>query len=110
MLNEEILFIRVNKYEYLLKKGTISNYSFNIIDEDRLGFLTLLFEELDYPMEEQDIQSVLQQELTISEEQISDILTQLRDSDILVAKSNKKKRNNLCTYTIKNQRTSYKKN
>ncbi|HFE9852289.1 hypothetical protein [Enterococcus faecalis] len=95
MLNQEILFIRVNKYEYLLKKGTISNYSFNIIDEEKLGFLTLVFEDIVYPIKEQDIETKLINELNICEEKVSDILKKLKDVEILIDKA-KEDRVSIC--------------
>jgi len=83
-LNKELLFIRVNRYEYLLKKGTISNYSFTILDEEELGFLTILFEKLTYPMAEDKIVKELKQTLGMTTEKIKDILSELKESDILI--------------------------
>jgi len=90
-LNKELLFVRVNRYEYLLKKGTLSNYSFTILDEDELGFLSILFEDLIYPLAEEGIVKRLEQELKMTKEKIKEILLQLKEAEVLIEHTEAKK-------------------
>lgn len=49
VLNKQMRFIRCSKYEYIVKKGSISNYSFSLKDDDKSGLLDFLFERANYP-------------------------------------------------------------
>lgn len=83
-LNKEILFIRVNRFEYLLKKGTISNYSFTVIDEEKLGVLTILFEEISYPKTQEEIIKSVNYKGNFSTSKLVEIISQLIDAEILL--------------------------
>jgi hypothetical protein len=48
-------FVRCRRFEYLVKAGSISNYSFSLVDEDRVGLLEFLFETASYPAERAEL-------------------------------------------------------
>ncbi|MFZ5354005.1 MAG: hypothetical protein ACOZCL_14970 [Bacillota bacterium] len=49
-LNKTMHYIRCSRYEYYVKKGSISNYSFNVQDEEKTGVLEIIFEKTAYPI------------------------------------------------------------
>lgn len=75
-LNRSMRFIRCSRYEYMVKRGTISNYSFNLQDEDRLGTLEYLFERVDYPVARDRLLEILGTAFDATE---SDALTSVVD-------------------------------
>lgn len=83
-INKDLLFIRVNKYEYLIKKGTISNYSFNVVDEERIGFLPFIFEEINYPIEKKELLNQIKLNYVLNEEDLSKYIDDFLDTGILI--------------------------
>lgn len=52
-LHNDLEFFRCTKTNYLIKKGSMSNYSFNIIDENNTDVLEYIFEIEKYPVDEE---------------------------------------------------------
>lgn len=83
-INTGLQFIRCSKYEYLIKKGSISNYSFNVRDEEKSGLLDLLFNQITYPAEEEVIYQQVEERLgDLDHDYIKSILDQLLDTEIM---------------------------
>lgn len=80
--NKKLLFIRCNKHQYLVKKGSMSNYSFNIFDEERDGFLDFVFERVNYPIEKGELAQLIDEKLSISDEEVNERIDELIDLDI----------------------------
>lgn len=83
-LNKTLQYIRNSRYEYLVKRGSISNYSFHIKDDDKTGILEVLFEEVEYPISEEQLKELLLSKGNqIELEKIEEVLNQLKDVEIL---------------------------
>lgn len=54
-----IQFFRCTNHKYLVKKGSMSNYSFDIIDENRTGILNVIFEQIEYPISEKIFREIV---------------------------------------------------
>lgn len=62
-LFKDLQFFRCTKQKYLVKKGSMSNYSFDIIDEKGTGILDVLFEKTKYPAEEEVFRKMVAEHL-----------------------------------------------
>lgn len=51
-LCKDLQYFRCTNQKYLVKKGSMSNYSFDIIDEKSTGILSVIFEQTEYPVDE----------------------------------------------------------
>ncbi|PMC35470.1 hypothetical protein CJ195_18860 [Bacillus sp. UMB0899] len=84
-LNEGMQFIRCSRNEYLVKKGSISNYSFHIKDEEKLGILETLFERISFPIPQEQLAGELINNIgQTNEEYVLDLLEQLLEIDVLI--------------------------
>lgn len=92
-INKSLLTIRCNKYQYLIKKGSMSNYSFDIIDENKSGILELLFEKISYPIDESAMKDEIRSKCkNITEEEICSYIKDLIEFEVfqsLKTESNK---------------------
>lgn len=86
-INKELYTIRCNKYQYLIKKGSMSNYSFNILDEDKTGILDLLFEKISYPIQYNMLKEIIMDKCkNITEEKVDEFINNLKDIELLIDK------------------------
>lgn len=51
-LCKDLQYFRCTNQRYLIKKGSMSNYSFDIIDEMGTGILNIIFDQTKYPIDE----------------------------------------------------------
>lgn len=97
--NPRFLFIRCNKYQFLVKKGSISNFSFDIIDENKNGFLEYAFEIAKYPQEEEAFIQGASTQLGMEREEVISELNKLYELEIIEkAESNQSPRKTLLVY------------
>lgn len=82
--NEGLLFIRCTKHQYLIKKGSMSNYSFSVQDEDKNGLLDVLFEKTEYPIQKKELICYLSNELSITEENAREYIDRFLNLEILL--------------------------
>ncbi|WP_100332613.1 hypothetical protein [Bacillus xiapuensis] len=84
-LNKGMLFIRCSRYEYLVKKGSMSNYSFHLKDEDKTGILEALFEKTDFPVPQERLAEELSNKISEpNEKYVSDLLEQLLEIEVML--------------------------
>ncbi|MBO0481266.1 hypothetical protein [Candidatus Enterococcus courvalinii] len=108
--NEGLIFIRCNKYEYLVKKGSLSNYSYNIIDESKDGFLDYLFEKSSFPIEKSELIKQMIAKLELSSEIVEEYIERLITLKILEDKTVKPLQQNvviICNKEIERDITTY---
>lgn len=87
-LNQTMQYIRCSKYEYLIKKGSISNYSFNLRDEEKNGILEILFEKTKYPMEKDELKSYMIENADFSESsKAEELINQLLEIEVFLKES-----------------------
>lgn len=83
-ISQTMQFIRCSRYEYLVKKGSISNYSFNLKDEEQSGILEIIFEEITFPISRDDLEAQLLMRIEdIDSNYIKSLLDQLLEVEIL---------------------------
>lgn len=93
-ISQKMQFIRCSRYEYLVKKGSISNYSFNLKDEEQSGILECIFEEITFPINREDLEEQLLIRIGgIDQNHIKNLLDQLLEVEILYEVSNVIKKN-----------------
>lgn len=84
-LNKGLGRIRCNKYQYLIKKGSMSNYSFDILDENKTGILDLLFEKVSFPIEEMILKDTIMKECTnLTEEDMTKFIENLKEIEVFI--------------------------
>ncbi len=84
-LNEKLMYIKCSTYEYLVKKGSISNYSYNIIDEKKLGVLETLFHHETYPIHKEQLLNRLGKNMSGDQKnELESIIEEFLELDILV--------------------------
>lgn len=84
MINEKMNFIRNSKYEYLAKIGSISNYSFQLKDEQHSGILEILVEEVKFPITYDSlIELLLKTTTNVNIEQIKKVIENLIEIEVL---------------------------
>lgn len=82
--NQGFLFIRCCKYQYLIKKGSMSEYSFSVSDNEKSGFLDYILERASFPIEREDLINELCNKLDLSQEKSDEYLQQLMNLNIIV--------------------------
>ncbi|PFR25757.1 hypothetical protein COK19_14375 [Bacillus cereus] len=93
-ISQTMQFIRCSRYEYLVKKGSISNYSFNLKDEEQSGILEIIFEEITFPISRDDLEAQLLMRIEdIDSNHITSLLDQLLEVEILYEVSTVAKKN-----------------
>ena len=75
--NSKFVFVRCTQYQYLIKEGSMSNCSYDVIDEEKSGILDYLFEKRIYPVEKEDLVKDIVSELKLEEEKIISLLDEL---------------------------------
>ncbi|MFA9555705.1 hypothetical protein ACERII_00145 [Evansella sp. AB-rgal1] len=97
-LNEGMHYIRCSRYEYLVKRGSISNYSFSIKDEEKTGILDAMFEIINYPIELKDLEEQLASlSVAPNSDQMKSLIHQLLEIEVLYEISKKTKQDtSLC--------------
>ncbi len=60
---KDLQFFRCTNQKYLVKKGSMSNYSFDIIDEKDTGILNIIFEKTEYPVDENTFRKIVEEYL-----------------------------------------------
>lgn len=90
ILNGSMQFIRCSRYEYLIKKGSISNYSFNIKDEEKTGILEVLFEKTSFPITKENLFLHLKGKKEESDSEIKNIVNKLVEIEVLLAYNEEK--------------------
>lgn len=84
-LNGSMKFIRCSKYEYLVKAGSMSNYSLCVKDEDKQGIIEYLFEQIKYPASQKELVDELVSKLNHSKvKDIKNTVTRLKELEIIV--------------------------
>lgn len=76
-LSKDLQFIRCTRHKYLVKKGSMSNYSFDIIDEKETGILDVLFEKTRYPIDEESFNKIVHDNLGNESEELVQKLLEL---------------------------------
>jgi len=82
--NKGFMFIRCNQYQYLVKKGSMSNHSYNILDENKIGILSYLFEVTEFPLKKTDLLANIQTKLLLPYEEASEYIENLINHEILL--------------------------
>lgn len=84
MINDKMHFIRSSKYEYLAKVGSISNYSFQLKDEEQSGMLEILIENTEFPISKPELIELLSENtLNIDVAQIEETIERLLEIEVL---------------------------
>lgn len=79
-LFKDLQFFRCTKSKYLVKKGSMSNYSFDIIDEKGTGVLEYIFEKEKYPVDEENFNSTVRKYLG---DESNDFIEKLIELEVL---------------------------
>lgn len=99
-LNKKLSKIRCNRYQYLIKKGSMSNYSFDIVDEEKTGILNVIFEETTFPIEKEELKdNIMKKCKNLTEEKTNEFIKKLEDIELLVELSNKIDKSNIMLIT-----------
>jgi thiazole/oxazole-forming peptide maturase SagC family component len=85
-------------FQYLIKKGSMSNYSFSISDDEKSGILDYIFERVSFPIEKDDFMKELCDKLTLSQEKSNEYLKQLMSLNIIVDLSLSPAINKVCLF------------
>lgn len=84
-INKGLYAIRCSRYQYLIKKGSMSNYSFDILDEDKSGILDLIFEKTSYPIDEKELkENIMNYCENITEDKMNEFINNLREVELLI--------------------------
>ena len=79
-LFKDLQFFRCTKSKYLVKKGSMSNYSFDIIDEKGTGVVEYIFEKEKYPVDEENFNSTVRKYLG---DESNDFIEKLIELEVL---------------------------
>lgn len=82
-LNMKFYKIRCSKYQYMIKKGSMSNYSFDMLDEDKTGILDFIFERANYPIEEESLKGqILENCVELNKEKVDEYINNLKELEV----------------------------
>lgn len=105
-LLDDLQFFRCTKQKYLVKKGSMSNYSFDIIDERGTGVLDILFEKLKYPMDEEKFRTAIEKFVG---DEVNEFINKLLELEVLKRTDDKKEKNSLFIITNDDNRMIFTK-
>ena len=87
IVNKGLAIIRCSRYQYVIKKGSMSNYSFDIIDETKSGIIEQIFEKISYPTTEEQLIEQLKTTCGVKEDEVIDYIDKLKAIGVLQNKS-----------------------